>query len=139
MAEATDADPKAGLAGQFIRFSIIGTIGFVVDALTLYTAIYGIGLDPYIGRVPSFVLAATTTWSLNRRFTFPGSDDTSAHRQWAVFLAFMTLGAAFNYGAYAAVIFFGPEHDLTPLAGVAAGSIAGLAINFTTSKLFVFR
>ena len=139
MVEAADADRKAGLVGQFLRFAIVGVIGFIVDSAVLYTAIYGIGLDPYTGRVLSFVAAATTTWSLNRRFTFPGAGDASAHRQWAVFVAFMTLGALVNYGTYAAVVYFGPEHALTPLAGVAAGSIAGLAINFTTSRLFVFR
>ena len=135
MAEANGPD----LLGQLIRFSIIGVIGFVVDASALYAVIYGLGADPYTGRVISFLCAATATWWLNRRFTFPDARDSAAHRQWAIFVAFMVVGAAFNYGAYAAVVFYGPAHALTPLAGVAVGSLAGLAVNFTTSKLFVFR
>jgi len=130
---------KHGLVGQFLRFTLVGGVGFVVDSAVLYAVMYGFGLDPYTGRVPSFLAAATTTWLLNRHFTFPGGRDAAAHRQWTMFVVFMTLGAAINYGVYAVVVFYGPAHPLTPLAGVAIGAVAGLAVNFMTSKRYVFR
>ncbi len=134
-----NAAEKRHVAGQFLRYSMVGTVGFVVDSSMLYLAMYGFGLDPYSGRVLSFLVGVTTTWMLNRRFTFPAAPKESPRRQWATFVAFMLLGASLNYATYAAIIYYGPDHPLTPLAGVAAGAIAGLSVNFTTSRLFVFR
>ncbi|MFN3233695.1 MAG: GtrA family protein [Alphaproteobacteria bacterium] len=127
------------VVGQFIRFAIVGTVGFVVDATVLYALLYGLAADPYSARAGSFLCAATVTWWLNRTYTFPDAQSQAAHRQWASFIGFMLMGAAVNYGTYVAVVFYGPAHAVTPLAGVAAGSMAGLAVNFTTSRLFVFR
>jgi len=55
---------------RFLRFALVGTIGFVVDAsvLRLVVAIFAINL--YAGRLVSFLAAATVTWLLNRTFTF---------------------------------------------------------------------
>ncbi|MBI1181632.1 MAG: GtrA family protein [Alphaproteobacteria bacterium] len=128
-----------GLAGQFLRFSVVGAAGFAVDSGVLYGLMYGLGAGPYLGRAGSFLAAASVTWFLNRIYTFRQADRADAHRQWARFVAFMVLGGLVNYGVYAAVVALAPPHPLVPLLGVAAGSVAGLAVNFTTSRLFVFR
>jgi putative flippase GtrA len=126
------------ITAQFLRFAIVGTVGFVVDAAVLYALIYGLGAGPYLGRLASFLAAASMTWLLNRRFTFPDTRRQPAHRQWTVFVAFMALGGLLNYGTYALVVTLAPDYPVTPLLAVAAGALAGLALNFTTSRLFVF-
>ena len=124
---------------ELLRFAIVGGVGFLVDAGVLMALVRGASLDPYSGRVISFVAAATTTWWLNRIFTFT---DAAAHpiaRQWASFLAVSIGGALINYGVYVATLQLWPLAKLWPVIGVAFGSLAGMAFNFPASKLLVFR
>jgi len=84
---------------QFIKFGIVGVIGFVVDAGVLTLCMQSFGMGPYEGRGVSFLIAVTTTWLCNRLFTFRGheSGDTLA-RQWAKFAVVGCGGFALNYG-----------------------------------------
>jgi putative flippase GtrA len=122
---------------QFLKFGVVGTIGFVVDTAVLYAGL-ALGLGLYLGRAVSYVVAATTNWAINRAWTFRGEGDGPALRQWAAFLAVNLVGFAFNYGTYAALVGFVPLVAEHPVIGVAAGSIAGLASNFLLSRRFVF-
>lgn len=54
-AEALDAALARRSLGQFLRFGLVGTAGFVVDAAAL-TAATALGLGPYGGRVVSYTL-----------------------------------------------------------------------------------
>lgn len=122
---------------QFLRFGVVGTIGFLVDTGALYAGL-ALGLGLYSGRALSYVIAATTTWALNRAWTFRGQGEGPAFRQWAVFLLVNLVGFACNYGTYAALVAgvaFVAQH---PVIGVAAGSLAGLSGNFLLSRRFVF-
>ncbi len=134
------ASTKLGrLAVQFGKFGMVGVVGLVVDisALTLLMAYAGLG--PYSARVLSFLTAATTTWALNRNFTFRGTHDGSLLRQWATFIAANSVGGAFNYLTYAALIAGTATVAAHPFLGVAAGSLTGMFINFAASKKLVFR
>lgn len=128
----------ARMAAEFFRFGVVGTIGFVVDTSVLYAAL-ALGAGPYLGRVPAYLAAATTTWALNRAWTFRARSNGSVGRQWALFVAVNMLGFALNYGTYAACVAFIPTVAAHPVIGVAAGSIAGLFSNFFLSRLLVFR
>lgn len=126
------------LAGQFLRFGVVGTLGFVVDAAVL-TAAIAAGLGPWLGRALSYLVGATTTFTLNRAWTFRDAPRGQAvGRQWALFLLVNLVGFACNYGTYAALIAWVPLVAAHPVLGVAAGSIAGLAGNFLLSRRFVF-
>jgi len=122
---------------QFARFGVVGGIGFVVDTTVLYAGL-ALGLGLYFGRALSYVAAATTTWALNRAWTFRGQGRGSAVRQWAVFLVVNLLGFACNYGTYAALVASVPTVAHHPVIGVAAGSLAGMIGNFLLSRRFVF-
>ena len=126
-------------AVQFGKFGLVGVVGLVVDIAVLYAAMSGAGLGPYSGRVVSFLAAATTTWALNRRFTFRGEHDGTLLRQWAAFIAANSVGGAINYFTYAALIAGSALVAAHPFLGVAAGSVAGMFFNFAASKKLVFR
>ena len=127
------------IGGQFVRFAIVGTLGFIVDASVLYLCLHGTGLGLYGGRMVSYLVAATTTWYFNRKFTFTTSDSASPMRQWARFVVANGFGGLINYGTYSFVVSYWAAVPLAPLIGVAAGSITGLGVNFTASRLFVFK
>jgi putative flippase GtrA len=125
-------------AGQFLRFSVVGVIAFLVDAATLQSALW-LGLDPYSGRVLSYLAAATAAWALNRRYTFRLATGDGLLREWAQYLAANAVGGAFNYLTYAACLLLSDTMRAWPVLAVAAGSGAGLTFNFVANKYYVFR
>jgi putative flippase GtrA len=126
-------------AGEFARFVIIGTFGFIVDASVLKLLVAFAHMDLYSGRLVSYLTAATGNWMLNRHFTFKEAQPQSPARQWLKYLGANGIGFAFNYSTYAALITYVAIAKAHPVLGVAAGSLAGLSFNFTVNKFWVFR
>jgi putative flippase GtrA len=129
------------LSAQFLRFGLVGVAGFVVDA-GLLRLLLTAGLGYYSGRAISFLAAATTTWVLNRSFTFRRDAPSAfAHpvTEWLSYLGLMLIGGVANYGAYALAVAFSETVQAHPEIGVALGSVAGMVINFWTSKLMIFE
>jgi putative flippase GtrA len=126
-----------GVARQMLSFSLIGVLGFVVDAGVLYLALaWGLGL--YAGRAVSYMSAVSATWLLNRRYTFaPTSGDNKLH-QWMRFVVSQLAGATINLGVYALLVHMSPLVAHEPVIGVAAGSLSGLLVNFSIARVFVF-
>jgi putative flippase GtrA len=123
----------------FVRFGIVGVAGFVVDAATLALMMW-LGAGLYLGRVCSYLAAATCTWALNRNWTFRDIEvDGNRFTQWARFLAANSVGGAINYGAYSLILSGYHSNSLAlPVLAVAIGSITGWAINFILSRYLVF-
>lgn len=121
---------------QLFWFTFVGAIGFVVDAGVLYAGI-ALGAGYYGGRVVSYICAATTTWYLNRRLTFKPKGAASK-TEWLRFVLFNLAGFTVNYGTYAACLAAHPLFLQHPVLAVGAGSAAGLLVNFSINKYFVF-
>lgn len=128
-----------GIVSQFLRFCVVGSIGFVVDVLVLYVAVHVYGTNPYVGRIISYLIAATATWQLNRKYTFASNFCRRPHREWAHYVVVNAIGGGINYLVYVlCVLYVGIAKDYLVI-GVAAGSVAGLAFNFTTSRFWIFK
>ena len=140
--EAAPVPPRRALAVQFLRFGATGTLGFVVDTAVLYAAIAA-GAGLYGGRCISYVAAATTTWAVNRSWTFRAAGQPAGRaglgRQWALFLLVNLSGFAVNYGTYALLVSNLPLAAAHPVLAVAAGALAGMTGNFLLSRRLVFR
>ena len=123
---------------QFLRFGVVGVAGFLVDAGVL-TAMLWLGLGPYVGRVVSYLAAASTTFAFNRAWTFrSASRKAPVAAQWGRFVLLNLVGFAANYGTYVAVVAGTAIGAAHPVIGVAAGSIAGMFLNFGLSRRYVF-
>ena len=130
---------KLLLLGEVFRFGAVGTAGFVVDAFVLTAGLHA-GTGPWVGRVLSYLAAATATFGLNRAWTFRAADRSRPLAQdWSLFLLVNLVGFVCNYGTYAALIASIPLVREFPVLGVAAGSLAGMTGNFLLSKRYVFR
>ena len=123
---------------QLARFLFAGVIGFLVDTGVVYLMLW-LGLGYYAARVLSFLSAVWTTWQLNRRYTFDSRRQESLWAEWTRYLAAMSLGGIVNFAVYSGIVSMLRPAAWLPLAGVAAGSVAGLAVNFTTAKWWVFK
>ena len=131
--------PASQVFRQFVLFSAIGAAAFLVDAAVLTALIKATGVGLYLGRGISFVCAATFTWYLNRRFTFPHSTQGRRSAQWLRYLGANALGACANLGVYAWLVATSHTARTLPALAVAAGSLSGLLSNFTLSRRYVFR
>lgn len=137
---------------QLIRFALVGVAGFVVDASALYLALH-VGAGYYVGRILSFIAAVFATWQLNRRFTFGAINTPSStgrhsaerstggniFREGGKYLIAMCGGGAVNYATYCVCVALLPHFATLPLVAVAAGSLAGLAVNFALARRWVYR
>jgi putative flippase GtrA len=124
---------------QFLMFGIVGLAGLVVDTGTVYglrgwLGLYGAGLAAY-------ATGATTTWWLNRHWTFRGHAAPPArpHRQWALFMAANSAGFVLNRGTYFALVTYVAACARQPVLATSAGAIAGMFVNFGLSRRIVFR
>jgi len=136
---AADGQPAAlGARSQFVRFAVAGVAGLAADVVVLY-AMLALGLGMFGGRTISFLSAVWVTFMLNRRFTFGRRSDQSVWGEWWRYLGAMIAGGAVNYAAYSAVVVLFPKLPFLPLLAVAAGSLAGMSVNFVSAKFLVFR
>ncbi len=58
---------------RFIRFAIVGSIGFLVDFLTFNLFRSGLGISPEISSIFSFLIAVASNFIWNRYWTYPDS------------------------------------------------------------------
>lgn len=126
---------------QFIKFGLVGIVGFFVDSFALYSFMDFLMLDLYTGRIASYLIAATTTWALNRVYTFPHPKGNGGkkRKQWSKFLLVNSIGGFINYGVYALLVSVYAIFTSFPVLAIAIGSISGLFFNFFLSRKMVFR
>ncbi len=136
----------AARSSEFFRFACVGTLAAGVDAGVLALAIEGAGLNPYAGRVVSYLAAATFAWALNRRLTFRDAHRGGIVWQWLRYLGSGLAGGLVNYGVYSLIVAVSQGLDLpavakalAPYVAVGFGSLSGLIINFTLARTLVFR
>lgn len=129
---------RAGVS-RLLRFGIVGTLGFVVDSLVLVILLATTEFDPYIARLPAFFCAASFTWLVNRSWTFSDARREAPVGQWGRYVTAMTIGAVVNYGTYVVVITAFTMAMTWPVLGVAAGSLAGMVVNYMLARRFIFR
>ena len=120
---------------EFVRFCVVGTIGFVADAGLTLLFTQGVELAPLPSRALAFLIAATITWRLNQRFTFRSSSSSST---WLPYVLLTAVGALINIGLYAAWLSVSGSSAMNILIGVAAGSLGALVFNFTVSRNWIF-
>jgi putative flippase GtrA len=126
------------LLAQFMQFGVVGVVGFVVDTAALYAIRAPAGL--YVGGAIAYLVAVTTTWWLNRIWTFRAVDTVhSAHHQWARFVLANLPGLALNLGTYFTLVALSATCAAIPVIAVAAGAVAGMFANFFLTRAVVFR
>lgn len=128
---------QSAIVAEFLRFGVVGLLGFVIDTSTVYATRHALGL--YGAGVLAYFVAATGNWALNRNFTFRGRGKAPMHRQWAMFLAANMVGFVINRSVYALLVTFMPLAAAQPVIATAAGAGAAMFINFGLSRRLVFR
>lgn len=125
------------LIREVIFFGMVGALGFLIDAGVLYLLKSSLGL--YVGRAVSFFCAVFITWVLNRTLTFKGKKrERKVFGEFMHYLFLMLIGGMFNVGTYYLMLHQSELVKAFPVIGVAAGSIIGMFVNFSTSRLMFY-
>jgi len=122
---------------QFVRFGLVGVAGAIVDVATVYATMAELGL--YVSALVAYFAAVTTTWALNRAWTFAGRRSGSLLRQWALFVAANGVGFVLNRGTFFLLVLLVPACARHPVIAILAGVGAGMFANFNLSRTIVFR
>jgi putative flippase GtrA len=131
------ARPPAAGASQFLRFAVVGVVGFVVDAGVLQALISLAGWGPIEARAVAIPVAVFATWLLNRTITF--AHDGPALPSLARYAAVSAAGASVNFAVYTVLVFASQAMAARPILPLAIASIVALVVNYLGSKHFAFR
>jgi putative flippase GtrA len=120
------------------QFLMIGAIGFVVDAGLLLFLHERMAINVYLSRCVSFPLAMTTTWLLNRLFTFSDSRSPGRGREWGRYAVVNSIGALLNLGIFFVLVTFVALLQDAVLLPLAIAAAVALVFNFLGSRFFVY-
>jgi putative flippase GtrA len=127
------------VAIRFLKFSGIGVAAFLIDVIVFQGVLSLSTASLYLARLISFVVATTAAWLLNRTFTFRDATGTRPLLQWARFFGANLVGGSVNYAVFVLAIAMVPLAAAFPVLALAAGSVSGVAFNFTAYQRYVFR
>ena len=126
-------------SSRFLRFALVGVVGFVVDAGVLQALISLAGWGPIAARAVAIPVAVFATWLLNRTITFPDSHGGPVLASMARYAAVSAVGASVNFIVYSALVFASQAMAALPIVPLAIASIVALIVNYLGSKHFAFR
>lgn len=124
---------------RFLKFGLVGTLGFVVDAGVMQLLVSLAGVGAIEARAVSIPTAVLATWLLNRSFTFGKTSADPALASLARYVAVSAGGATVNFLAYTALIMASAALAARPMIPLAIASIVAMVFNYLGSKHFAFR
>jgi putative flippase GtrA len=125
------------IARRLVSFTIVGAVGFAVDALVLAAAIHVLGLPPTWARIPSFLCALTATYFGNRFFTFAQGKRPAAAR-FLHYVAASGFSNVLNLGIYALALALLPPLAIAPFAALVLATAVSMGASFCLYSTFVF-
>lgn len=124
---------------QLITFGIVGSIGFIVDALVLLFLVHVEHWDIVYARINSFLIAVFITWILNRYFTFSTKTvQINKPKEYLYYLTIQSIGAGINFGIFMLLINFFSFLKSWLIIPLAIGSIVAMFFNFFMIKRNVY-
>ena len=128
----------AFLGKDTIRFGLVGSAAFLIDACILSLLVHFGGWNPLYARVVSMSVGVTFTWLVHRYWTFSTGRLRSPLTQTILHGAVQAVGLSINYAVFTAMILTGGIWRSYPLLSVAAGSLAAMTVTYVLSKTIAF-
>jgi putative flippase GtrA len=125
-----------------MRFVLSGCAGFATDALLFLLLTQPLGLHAYPARVLAFLPATLLTWTLQRRYVFPGRSvgaDAWPRGQYLRHVAVQSSGLAVNFASFWLAVEAGLGRGSANLVPLAIGSLCAMLSNYLGARYVVFR
>lgn len=117
----------------FIRFLIVGGLGFAIDSGITLALIY-LGLSAFIARLPAILSAMAFTWLANRRLTFRLGTKPSREEAIRYFTVAISM-AGFNYFLFSGLIML----NLSAFSAITFATAIQTVLSFYGYKKFAFK
>ena len=122
-----------------IRFSLVGIIGFLVDAGIVFILTNYLNSDPVFSRIPAWLLAVTTTYIFNVNFTFLDKSflfgrNSKTLKKYILYIFSQLLGGCVNILVFGMLI---AVWNLDWLPSLVIGTLCGLTINFSAARMII--
>ena len=108
---------------RFLKFSVVGTLGAVIDFGVLNLLVQLAGFPKVLANGCSFTAAVISNFIWNRLWVYPETRGEPLRKQFVQFLAVNVAGLAIN-----TAIFYGSDRWLLGEAGLLAGPAGALAL-----------
>jgi putative flippase GtrA len=123
---------------QLLRFAVVGAFGFVVDG-GLLTVLLSNEWNLFAARALSFSAAVSSTWFLNRRWTFISAAAAVPRNAYMRYFGVQLAGAALNLSIFFVLVLLIPHLKSVPLVPLAVGAAVSLMFNYLVTKYLIFR
>ena len=108
---------------RFLKFSVVGTLGAVIDFGVLNLLVQLAGFPKVLANGCSFTAAVISNFIWNRLWVYPETRGEPLRKQFVQFLAVNVAGLVIN-----TAIFYGSDRWLLGEAGLLAGPVGALAL-----------
>ncbi len=132
---APELQARSRLSTQLTRFVLVGGVAAIVDYGS-YQALLATGLWVHLAKALGFIAGTTTTYLINRRWTFQGRGDRA---EFASVMALYGITFVVQVGMNAAMLALLPpiRGEITCAFVVAQGTAT--CINFIVQRTVIFR
>ena len=122
---------------SFIRYVIVGSFGFLID-YSIFILLFKFGAPFYFARIISVFVATSSTWLLNRMWTFVGKKRSMIKKEYIQYFAVYIISNLINFSIFVGLIYGFPF--LKSFTFIAFGISCGCSVLFTyfVLKYFVF-
>jgi putative flippase GtrA len=123
---------------MFLMFGVVGIGATLIDGAVLWIGLSN-GLSNPVARAISIFFGMHFAFAVNRLWAFKAFRSAPLVQQWAGYVLANITGALVNYGVFLLLTRPGAWFEHAPLLALAAGSGAGMFVNFGGSRLLAFR
>lgn len=85
-----------GLAEQFLKFGVVGTIAFAIDFGIMVLLTEAFGIEPVVAATVSFCISVIFNYAASMRYVFARRDDMGRARELTTFVALSVVGLGIN-------------------------------------------
>lgn len=85
-----------GLAEQFLKFGVVGTIAFAIDFGIMVLLTEAFGIEPVVAATVSFCVSVIFNYAASMRYVFVRRDDMGRARELTTFVALSVVGLGIN-------------------------------------------
>jgi putative flippase GtrA len=127
------------VAREAAKFGVVGAVNTLLDFAVLNLLVFGLGVPTLRSKVVSTVVAATSSYVMNRHWTFRHRERGDVRREYLLFFALNAVGLAIALLVLAAVR-YGLDRNgalALNLANV-VGLLLGTAFRFWSYRRFVW-
>lgn len=125
-------------SAPILRFAVTGTLGFMVDGFLMLKISELLNVTHLHARALSFPIALSTTWLLNRYWTFEGGTARNPTFQFGLHLAGQLITMLINYGIFAALTLTVSFFAAQPLSALAMGAVCAASFSYLYAHYFSF-